>query len=71
MGDVGTAEAENAARRHLILAELFGVHPRSIVDELVVSANVHLYVLGERLEEMLDSAEHDGESKSIEQVCLK
>ncbi|WFC96771.1 hypothetical protein MBRA1_003434 [Malassezia brasiliensis] len=43
--------AEDAARRHVMLTELFGVHPRALVDALVVSANEHLYVLGERLEE--------------------
>lgn len=45
------AEAEDAARRHVILTELFGVHPRAIVDALVVSANEHLYLVGEQLEQ--------------------
>ena len=40
-----------AARRHLILTEVFGIHPRAIVDALVVSANEHLYIQGQKLEE--------------------
>ena len=47
------SEAEEAARKHLILTEIFGVHPRVIVDALVVAANEHLYVLGTQLEDCL------------------
>ncbi|WFD29847.1 hypothetical protein MSPP1_000861 [Malassezia sp. CBS 17886] len=46
-----TPDAGDAARRHLILTELFGVHPRAIVDALVVAANEHLYILSSRLED--------------------
>ncbi|PKI83070.1 hypothetical protein MVES_002755 [Malassezia vespertilionis] len=64
-------DAESAARKHLILTELFGVNPRVIVDNLVVSANEHLYVLGSQLEEtvrgMLGDAE-DAERKAEQGV---
>ena len=52
------SEAEEAARKHLILTEIFGVHPRVIVDALVVAANEHLYVLGTQLEEQVLSLIH-------------
>lgn len=44
------ADTEDA-RKHLLLTEIFGVHPRVIVDALVIAANEHLYVLGTQLEE--------------------
>ena len=47
------SEAEEAARKHPILTEIFAVHPRVIVDALVVAANEHLYVLGTQLEEQV------------------
>jgi len=57
----GVSDAE-AARRHIILTEVFGVHPRVIVDALVVSANEHLYIRGSQLEDtvyaLLGDTEH-------------
>ncbi|WFD00676.1 hypothetical protein MYAM1_003428 [Malassezia yamatoensis] len=48
--------AEDATERHVILTEIFGVHPRALVDALVVSANEHLYILGEKLEDQVRDA---------------
>lgn len=57
----GVSDAE-AARKHIILTEVFGVHPRVIVDALVVSANEHLYIRGSQLEDtvyaLLGDADH-------------
>lgn len=51
----------DAARRHILLTEVFGVHPRAIVDELVVSANEHLYIRGSQLEETVYDVLNDNE----------
>lgn len=62
-----TARDAEAAHRHVMLTELFGMHPRAIVDALVVHANEHLYLLGAKLEEQVrallpaDQAERDAE----------
>lgn len=56
----------DATRKHLILTELFGVHPRAIVDALVVSANEHLYILGSQLEDHVRSLLHDREEADKE-----
>ncbi|WFD21385.1 hypothetical protein MEQU1_000033 [Malassezia equina] len=57
-----------AARKHLFLTELFGIHPRALVDSLVVSANEHLYLLGSQLEQHVrehlgDAAEADRDAE--------
>ncbi|WFD44740.1 hypothetical protein MPSI1_003411 [Malassezia psittaci] len=51
--------AEDATERHVILTEIFGVHPRALVDALVVSANEHLYILGEKLEDQVRDSLRD------------
>ncbi|WFD25072.1 hypothetical protein MNAN1_000034 [Malassezia nana] len=61
-------DEREAARKHLFLTELFGIHPRALVDSLVVSANEHLYLLGSQLEQNVrehlgDSAEADRDAE--------
>ncbi|WFD18482.1 hypothetical protein MCAP1_000686 [Malassezia caprae] len=68
---MATSDADDdreAARKHLFLTELFGTHPRALVDSLVVSANEHLYLLGSQLEQHVrehlgDSAEADRDAE--------
>jgi len=68
---MSTSDADDdreVARKHLFLTEFFGIHPRALVDSLVISANEHLYLLGSQLEQHVrehlgDSAEADRDAE--------